>query len=785
MGRLTGHVFDIYHVEDQMYIWLATEDGRRVLLRDRFFPKIYARGPEHLLDKFTRRLENLRALAAPPRISEKILFYENQSVTVREFTIARPSLLRLIHRKLYAFTFKMDIFHCDLELPVFYALEKNIFPLARVAVEADDKGWPRFFPREDRWDNHYTLPRLSSLGLFFSQNARLPPGPDNRLVARYLSSASPAFGEEIDEREETLPSEPRKLIIRLNQILLRQDPDILLTAHGDQFIMPWLFDTARQLDLPLRLDRDPVAIRRSTRAGGKSFQTYGNIIFRAAAYPLFGRWHIDSSNSFLYKENELAGIYELARMSRLPVQKMARASTGQALTAMETEEAMKLNYLVPWQKSAPEVPKTAWKLLQVDKGGLQYQPDIRGGYAYENVAQIDYSQMYPTIMVRHNISPETVLCPCCDASTAPETVPEAQYPVCGRRRGVVSLALEPVLERRQWLKDRVSDPTTDKREKQRLDLCQGAIKWLLVTSFGYLGFRNAKFGRLESHESVTAFGREKILTAKEMAEARGYRLLHAITDCLFLKLPESTAKGETAAGGGDKLNELCRDISQATNITMNSDGVYSWVVFLSSTRDARLPVANRYFGRFQNGSLKIRGIAARRKDTPPFARAFQKEVLEMMRRRETIDQLKKIHEDVFQIYFAYLDKLRLGGPLEWSDFLIRRTLSREREAYSVANGSKVSADQLHQMGISVQPGEKVRYLVLENADGSRPPAPERFWVEEKGPPPPEERRQLNQEFYRRFLWRALREVWLPFAPPGFFDQPAPTRHHQLRLSLVP
>ncbi|EMO53823.1 hypothetical protein LEP1GSC172_4439 [Leptospira noguchii] len=26
---------------------------------------------------------------------------------------------------------------------------------------------------------------------------------------------------------------------------------------------------------------------------------------------------------------------------------------------------------------------------------------------------------------------------------------------------------------------------------------QSALKWMLVTSFGYLGYRNAKFGRLE------------------------------------------------------------------------------------------------------------------------------------------------------------------------------------------------------------------------------------------------------------------------------------------------
>ena len=45
-----------------------------------------------------------------------------------------------------------------------------------------------------------------------------------------------------------------------------------------------------------------------------------------------------------------------------------------------------------------------------------------------------------------------------------------------------------------------------------------AEKWLLVTCFGYLGYKNARFGRIEAHEAVTAYGREALLRAKEAAE---------------------------------------------------------------------------------------------------------------------------------------------------------------------------------------------------------------------------------------------------------------------------
>jgi DNA polymerase-2 len=70
-----------------------------------------------------------------------------------------------------------------------------------------------------------------------------------------------------------------------------------------------------------------------------------------------------------------------------------------------------------------------------------------------------------------------------------------------------------------------------------LDQRQTALKWLLVVSFGYLGYKNARFGRIEAHEAVTAYSRDLLLQAKEIAERHGYRMLHAIVDSLWLVKP--------------------------------------------------------------------------------------------------------------------------------------------------------------------------------------------------------------------------------------------------------
>ncbi len=111
-----------------------------------------------------------------------------------------------------------------------------------------------------------------------------------------------------------------------------------------------------------------------------------------------------------------------------------------------------------------------------------------------------------------------------------------------------------------------------KRKREIYDQKQTALKWMLVTCFGYLGYRNARFGRIEAHEAVTAFGREKLLQAKEICEEDGFELLHAITDSLWIR--KKNLRDE-------EVLEICRKISQATGITMSlEEFIDGWPSFL-------------------------------------------------------------------------------------------------------------------------------------------------------------------------------------------------------------
>src|SRR5207247_1691254 len=356
-------------------------------------------------------------------------------------------------------------------------------------------------------DLEYALPPLTVLRLALESSTANPShGRPGQLAAGVDGETVVLDGDD-----------PADTIHSLNRLLQRYDPDIVLTEWGDSVLLPRLQDLAARTGIPLQLNRDPTHRARTRRS--RSYMTYGQVVYQAGAQMLHGRWHIDLRNSFIYAESELGGLLEVARLARIPVQELARTSTGTAISSMQLHGPVRDGTLIPWQKSEPEAFKTASQLIVTDKGGLTYQPLVG---LYEQAGELDFSSMYPTMMSTFNISPETIGCACCPDSR----VPEINYTICRRRRGLVPQVLDHLLERRIYYKQRKQ--ATIGSQRALYDQRQTALKWCLVTSFGYLGYRNARFGRIEAHEAVTAFAREMLLPAEEVAESQGFRMLHAL-----------------------------------------------------------------------------------------------------------------------------------------------------------------------------------------------------------------------------------------------------------------
>lgn len=680
--RLEGWLFDVDELGPQVALWVYLQDGQLVRLTDEFKPLVYVQGERARLKKLAWELERLGVISSVSWM-ERREFWSGELIEVLELHLADASLLPKLRRFAAARDREFVFYNCDIPAAQSYLYLKGLFPLGKLACEVDAAGNVlELAATNSVWEADYQLPPLRTLTLY---GERMQPATDRSRI--HLECAGESIALRLKDGAQAVES--------FNAFIDKHDPDLILSERGDTLLVPALLRLAKKNRLDLRLDRDRVITTRKIETEGRTYHAYGRIVYKGPSYPLFGRWHIDRRNSFIYRETELNGLLELARLAKIPVQRMARTSPGTAMTSMEMDRAVNDGILIPWRKSEPERYKTALDLLTIDKGGLVFQPPVG---AFEQVAEIDYASMYPSIMVRHNISPETVLCSCCDNSV----VPEAGYNICEKRRGLIPRTLAPLVARRKEYK-RLMRACESASEREVYDARQTAIKWMLVSSFGYLGYKNARFGRIEAHEAVTAFGRDKLLKAKELAEVAGFRVLHALTDSLWIKR-EGASRADVLA--------LCEQITQATEVEMALEGIYDWIVFLPSKVNSTRPVPARYYGVLDAAKMKLRGLACRRSDVPPFIKEAQWEMLAVVAQGKTIADLWQCREAVERVRQARIGELERGA-VDPDKLMVRRTLSKEIEDYTVETRTALAARQLESAGVRVHPGERVRYVITD------------------------------------------------------------------------
>jgi len=675
---LRGWIFDVEETEKGISVWFLDNRGHLSSLPYPYRPHFYLSGTDSNL-KIAK--EKLTSWKFPLSFSytEKREFYTNQTIPVLKIEISNPLLYQSVVRRATKEIKGVESYTCDIPLPQLFFYETGLFPLAFGEMEVDEDGLITAFEILDSpWKIDYTLPpfvlmELKMEGSWINPAHRRP----GRLSVR------------IEGREYLLEGE--ELLSSLRSLIRRYDPHIILSEWGDSFLLDQLSLLAKESGEKFPFDREG-----DGKKEGRSYFSYGRIIYSAPSHFFRGRWHLDLRNSFIINECGLDGLLELARVSKIPVQRLARLSTGTCISSMQLETALKDGYLIPYRKKVPEDFKNGEELLTIDKGGLVYQPIL--GF-HEEVAELDFSSMYPTLMLQQNLSAETVNCRCCPDAPL---VPEAGYRICQKRKGLIPKTLEPILEKRRIYKERKKAATTEE-ERRLYDHRQTAHKWILVTCFGFLGYRNARFGKIEAHESTTAWGREKLLLAKEFVEARGFHFLHGLTDALWVKKPGARE---------EDYRHLAELLSQATKLQVTLEGVYRWLSFLPSKQNPNLPVSSRYFGLFNTGELKVRGLEVRRGDAPAWVKEAQAQMLEILslaknaqEYREKIPQiLEKTREYLLKLWEGRVDPLKL---------VINRQLSQDPLSYEKASLTAIVAQEIWGRGIELHPGEKIQFIITD------------------------------------------------------------------------
>jgi len=341
----------------------------------------------------------------------------------------------------------------------------------------------------------------------------------------------------------------------LLELVRSHDPDMILMPFADTWI-PMIIRKARRYGLEPTISRSG----RFKQMSSKSYWSYGQVKHKDGALIPEGRVLIDTAKSFVYSESGLKGVLLAARLTGLSPNLTSRFTPGTLISSYEVFEALRRGVAVPFRKRDAEAVRNICELRACDKGGMIFQPEPG---VYERVHQIDFTSLYPSIIVKYNLSPETI-----------------EHP---ELKGFLSTVLSSLLNLRIETKRRKKiDP-----DYKGLD---SVLKWMLVTCFGYTGYRNAKFGQIQVHERITEISRELLMQIKQLAEEMDYQVLHGIVDCLWVR--------------GEPISAFKEAVERETGILTEVDS-YDWIAFLPMSDGTG--AYNRYFGRLDTGKNENQG----------------------------------------------------------------------------------------------------------------------------------------------------------------------------------
>lgn len=375
----------------------------------------------------------------------------------------------------------------------------------------------------------------------------------------------------------------------------------------------------------------------------------------------------------IYKIWSITGdfIIQLSQLTGLPMDHVLTASSGHRAESYLIREAYSIGELIPPRIEKPYISYAGGLVLQPQKG------------IYENVSILDFSSMYPNIMLKYNISPDTYVpsgeqCENCFIS------PESGHRFRKDYRGVYTRMLQNLLEARKAIREKLKSVREESIEYRILDARQKVLKVLANTLYGYAGWIGARWYLREVAESVAEWGRYTIKTAMEKAKQLGLRIIYGDTDSIFVI-------------DGHKLEELMKWIEEELGMEARVDKFYKRILFTEAKK--------RYGGLLEDGSLEVVGLEVVRGDWAEIAKETQfgvlKIILETMDINKAISYVRKVIADT------------RSGKVEMEKLVIWKRMTKPPEAYEVRAPHVLAALELLERGWRVDVGDKVGYVITK------------------------------------------------------------------------
>ncbi len=529
------------------------------------------------------------------------------------------------------------------------------------------------------------------------------------------------FVEVLDSEEEMLK--------KFNYYLNEFDPDILTGFFSDGFDMPYLSKRAKVLgvDFDFGIDNSGLVITGSAFKHAKIKGVVHIDIYRFVRGVLRSSLNLESfslnevSKELLSKEkldvdldnlsyswennkdldafakynlrdSELCYLLlkkifpimdELSKLVSLPLFFVCRSNYSSLVESYFFKREKEYNMLSPNKPNEQELSERKRRSYE---GAFVYQP--QPGF-YEDVVVFDFKSLYPTIIISHNISPETCNAQCKKRIYSPDK--SAWF--CQDNKGFVPYILENLISRRSRIKELVKKAS--EKDKAILYARQYALKTVANSIYGYLGYPYSSWYCYECARNITSFGRMYIKQILETFSKHDYLVLYSDTDSIFVSLKGRPREEVFALV--EKINKKLPGVMK-----LELQGFYKSAIFVSA-KDSDTGAKKKYALLDQDGNVVVKGFETIRRDWSPIAKEIQEKVLEMIlnnaSKEEVLRYVKNIINEV-KTYKVSLKKL-----------VLKTQLKKEIHLYESKGPHVVAAERLIKQGIDAYPGMIISYVV--------------------------------------------------------------------------
>lgn len=509
---------------------------------------------------------------------------------------------------------------------------------------------------------------------------------------------------------EVLKNE-KEMLIRFFELIQEVNPDVIVSYNGDNFDFPYILERVKVLkvDNPLEfrvlgrgttkkvripgfahIDLFPIAKRLLTLTnytlesvyreltGEKKLKIPGDMI---SVYwdsggddlaQLLEYSKEDAQATLVIGEKFLPLQYALSRIVGQTPFDISRASTSAMVDWLLLREAHKKGEIAPNPPGGKEYQRRA---SQSYEGAYVLEPE-KG--LHENLVQLDFRSLYPSIIITHNIDPLTVGCDCCD-NTSP-----AGYTFCLNKKGFIPEILKTLLEERAKIKEKMKS-----NDDKMLFVQQWALKILANSFYGYMGYPRARWYSLECAESTTAWGRMYLKKMIEMAQKEDLQVIYGDTDSVFIKMRDTNT--EKALTFLEKVNA-----SLPETMELEFEGFYPRGLFVTKKKYGLLD---------DNNNFITKGLEIVRRDWANIAKKTQQEVLEIILKEGNPEKAAGVIQEVTQQL-----KKREVDP---RDLIIYTRLTMPLSQYKAMAPHVYIAKKMKERGEDVGVGSTIAYVVTE------------------------------------------------------------------------